>query len=413
MKRRKPNWGKTPWKVTFRAKAGRLPEVVDFAIVGGGFTGLAAAAWLARLTPSKSVLLLEAGRLGEGASGRTGGMALAQTAAGDLPGLGDVLRGYQRILRELGVAADLDLRGVWEIARGEKSMEGKTVRALKHSPIDWSDSGRVRAVGKVLGGTVDPGKVISGLAKAAVKSGAHIVEEAEVFKMEFGESVRLNVQLKGRRRIKENVQETIVTAGRVLVATNAGSLELAGELYARNESAEPKLTFAIATAPLTKEQLTAIGMSSGRGFYSVDLPYLWGRRMKNGGMIFGSGLVPGFGESIRRKAGGGDTGSSQVRKVWSGLEKLDVRSGEAAERLKSLEKRVRGLHPALKKLRITHRWGGPILLTKNFVPVFRRHPKNKNVIVLGGYSGHGVALSVYLGEWAAKVLSRDRVLPSW
>src|SRR6266404_9207278 len=98
MKRRKPNWGKTPWKVTFRAKAGRLPEVVDFAIVGGGFTGLAAAAWLARLTPSKSVLLLEAGRLGEGASGRTGGMALAQTAAGGLPGLGDVLAGYRKNL---------------------------------------------------------------------------------------------------------------------------------------------------------------------------------------------------------------------------------------------------------------------------------------------------------------------------
>src|SRR6266566_4032899 len=368
MKRGKPNWGKTPWKVTFRPKPKRLPETVDFAIVGGGFTGLAAAAWLARVTPRKSVLLLEAGRLGEGASGRTGGMALAQTAAGDLPGLGDVLSGYQVILRELGVAADLDLRGVWEIARGEKSMEGKTVRALKNSPMDWSDSGRVRAVGKVAGGTVDPGKVISGLAKAAVKSGAQIVEEAEVFKMEFGESVQLHVQLKGRRRVKGrprakgNMQETIVTAGRVLVATNAGSLELAGELYARNESAEPKLTFAIATAPLTQEQLRAIGMSSGRGFYSVDLPYLWGRRMKNGGMVFGSGLVPGFGESIRQKADGVDTGSPQVQKVWSGLEKLNVRSGEAAERLKSLEKRVRGLHPALKKVRITHRWGGPILL---------------------------------------------------
>src|SRR5258708_20651748 len=99
-------------------------------------------------------------------------------------------------------------------------------------------------------------------------------------------------------------------------------------------------------------------MSSGRGFYSVDLPYLWGRRMKNGGMIFGSGLVPGFGESIRGEAAGGDTESSQVQKVWSGLEKLDIRSGEAAERLKSLEERFRGLHPALKRVRITHRCGG-------------------------------------------------------
>src|SRR6516225_12054881 len=97
------NWGETPWKVAFRAKAGTLPEGVDVAIVGGGFTGLAAAAMVKRLAREKSVLLLEAGRVGNGASGRTGGLVLAETAAGDLPGLGDVLRGYQRILGELGV----------------------------------------------------------------------------------------------------------------------------------------------------------------------------------------------------------------------------------------------------------------------------------------------------------------------
>ncbi len=135
--------------------------------------------------------------------------------------------------------------------------------------------------------------------------------------------------------------------------------------------------------------------------------------MNNGGMIFGSGLVPGFGESIRQKADGRDTESSQVQRVWSGLEELDVRSGEAAERLKSLEERVRRLHPTLKKVRVTHRWGGPILLTKNFVPIFQRHPKSEKVIVLGGYSGHGVALSVYLGRCAARALLNKQSMPDW
>jgi glycine/D-amino acid oxidase-like deaminating enzyme len=55
----------------------------------GGFTGLAAAAWLRLLAPEKSVAVLEAGRIGSGASGRTGGMILSRTAADDLPGLGD------------------------------------------------------------------------------------------------------------------------------------------------------------------------------------------------------------------------------------------------------------------------------------------------------------------------------------
>src|SRR5437016_2002893 len=99
MSRQTHPWGVPPWSVDFRPAPGPLPDRVDFAIVGGGFTGLCAAAWLARLAPKKSVLVLEASALGEGASGRTGGLALEDTAAGPLPGLGDVLAGYQKILR--------------------------------------------------------------------------------------------------------------------------------------------------------------------------------------------------------------------------------------------------------------------------------------------------------------------------
>jgi len=90
------NWGNRPWTVNFRAKQQSLPGAVDFAFVGGGFSGLAAAAWLKRLAPDKSVALLEAETFGAGASGHTGGLALAETAAGSLPGLGDILSGYQK-----------------------------------------------------------------------------------------------------------------------------------------------------------------------------------------------------------------------------------------------------------------------------------------------------------------------------
>ena len=69
--------------------------------------------------------------------------------------------------------------------------------------------------------------------------------------------------------------------------------------------------------------------------------------------------------------------------------------------------------PALAKVQFTNHWGGPILITEEWTPVFRRHPKSKNIIVLGGYSGHGVALSVYLGRWAAEVLLGRKKLPNW
>src|SRR5580704_7116767 len=104
-------WGAPPWTVDFRPAKRPLPDQVDFAIIGAGFSGLSAAAWLARLAPGKSVLVLESESIGNGASGRTGGMALSETAAGPLPGLGDVLAGYKKILRTLHVGSRLTLTG--------------------------------------------------------------------------------------------------------------------------------------------------------------------------------------------------------------------------------------------------------------------------------------------------------------
>src|SRR4029077_218308 len=77
-----PRWGLPPWTIKFRAQEQELPEEVDFAVVGGGFTGLAAAAWLRRVEPKKSVALFETSRIGAGSSGHTGGMTLGETAAG-------------------------------------------------------------------------------------------------------------------------------------------------------------------------------------------------------------------------------------------------------------------------------------------------------------------------------------------
>ena len=71
------------------------------------------------------------------------------------------------------------------------------------------------------------------------------------------------------------------------------------------------------------------------------------------------------------------------------------------------------MHPALKNIHVTHRWGGPILITKGMHPVFRHHAHHKNILMLAGFSGHGVALSVYLGHWAAQSLLNQRPLPHW
>jgi glycine/D-amino acid oxidase-like deaminating enzyme len=371
-KKNGPRWGHAPWTIElqgdFKSEDWPLPKEVDFAVVGAGFSGLATAAWLRYLEPKASVAVFEADSIGAGSSGYTGGMALGETAAGDLPGLGNVLAGLNRILDELSVRCDLMLPGAFEIGR---------TGGMQDSPISWQDSGELRVTREVPGGTIDPGKMLTGLARAGYDRGAMIFENATVQEIESQQPPVLRVRGK------------IVRARGVLLATNALSLELSGLA----QHAEPKFTLAVATEPLTEQQMDALGLGHGKPFYTVDLPYLWGRVLYRNRVIFGSGLVH--------------------LEDWRELLNLDVSDGKAAELMRNLESRVRGLHPVLREVGLSHRWGGPILIADRWQPVFQQHSANKNAIVLGAFSGHGVAQSVYLGAWAAEVMLGKRDLPQW
>lgn len=364
----KRNWGNRPWTIDFRAPKRELSATANYAIVGGGFTGLAAAAWLKNLSPQSSVALFEADNFGGGASGHTGGLALDETAAGPLPGLGDVIAGYQKIIGELNVDAELQLPGVYEVARS---------KALKESPIRWNDSGTLSAVNRVPGGTVNPGKVITGLASRAHQSGAQLFEDTCVERTEF------------QPRIALHTSKGIVHADAVLFATNAYSLEMTG--LANN--ADPKFTLALSTETLDEKVLQDVGLHERKPFYTADLPYLWGRPLGSNALIFGTGLV-----SVKH---------------WKEFRTLDITSGPAVDLFSRLEDRIRHLHPGFENIKITNRWGGPICITEDWKPVFRRHSASDKAIVLAGFSGHGVLQSVYLGAWAAEVLLGRRELPRW
>jgi len=364
----RPRWGNSPWTVDFQPSPASIPREVDFAVVGGGFSGLSAAAWLRRFAPEKSVVLLESETIGAGSSGHTGGLALAETAAGDLPDLGDVLAGFASILKELEIDCDLALPGVYEIGR---------TGGLPDSPISWSDSGTLQAVQQVPGGTVDVGKMLSGLARAAERRGARIVENISVLEAEFSECVHLRYD-GGELR-----------ARKVLFATNAMSLELSGLA----DHGQTKFTLAAATEPLHPRDLDSLGLSSGKPFYTIDFPYLWGRTLPTGGALFGGGLVH--------------------MEDWRELGALDVEQGEAARLMARLETRTRALHPVLENVKFAYRWGGPILIGHDWTPVFAPHPRSPHAVILGAFSGHGVAQSVYLGRWAAEALCERRSLPNW
>jgi glycine/D-amino acid oxidase-like deaminating enzyme len=344
-----------------------LPVEVDFAVVGGGFTGLAAATWLKKLGGAQTVALFEAGSFGSGSSGHTGGIALAETAAGDKPGLGDVLAGYQQITRELNIQGDLTLSGCYELARANP---------LPNSPMLWKDSGDLCATKEVPGGTIHPGKTVTGLARAAAECGVLLFEETAVDDVVFGPQIELRTNAR------------VVRAGKVLFATNAYSTELIG----LKDSAQTAFTLAMMTEPLSDATIEQIGLGERKPFYTVDLPYLWGRMLGNS-VIFGAGLV--FFED------------------WRELNSFNINDGRAPDTFAQLERRLRRMSNPLQNVQFTHRWGGPICIPENWSPVFRHHTESDNAIVLAGYSGHGVALSVYLGAWAAEALLGRRALPDW
>jgi gamma-glutamylputrescine oxidase len=359
-------WGRPPWRVDVAPPPTALPARCDVAVVGGGFTGLSAAYHLARR--GARVVVLEASRLGAGASGRTGGIVLEGTAAGPLEGVERCLDALAGVVAEAGIDCDLALPGCWELVHREAP------GALR--PF-WRDGAAWLCIeDTVPGGTVDPGGLVAGLARAALRAGATILEHAAVLAVEPGRPARVRVA------------DGSLVADSVFVALNAYAPALV-TLPVRLVTA---LTLAVSTEALEPSALAALGISGGPPFYTLDLPYLWGRALRDGRVVLGAGLV-----------------TSDAGDVTT----LSLEGAEGAASLARLEARIGSFHPALAGVPLRQRWGGPISFTQNRTPVLSRSPGASNVIVSAGCAGHGIALGVREGQLVADAFSGGSELPGW
>lgn len=360
-------WGEPPWRreaVPTRALESSAPEV---AIIGGGLTGVSAAYHLA--THGIRTVLLEAGVIGDGASGRSGGIVLEGTARGVLEGTGACLPALERLIREEGIKCDLRLQGCWEIAHDRKN--------VRH-PLPWNDEGLpVHIVSTIAGGTLDPMALVTGIARAATRAGAALHEHAPVRRVITEDPPVL--ELDGA---------VIRPGGSVVVALNAWAQSILPNIG----QATSALTFACATEPLDAATLDEIGLGAGMPFYTVDFPYLWGRQLTDGRVVFGSGLA---------------FGSPQE------LEALDIAAAGPRAALDRLEVRVRALNRALEEVQFSARWAGPVAMADGLAPFLGRLPDAPAVLVAGGYAGHGVALAVWAGEVLARAIVENGPLPSW
>lgn len=354
---------------------------VDLVVVGGGFTGLSTALHAAEA--GLSVVLLEARRIGWGASGRSGGQmipglrwgaadlvaALGEGRSADLLHLansaGDKVRG--RIARH-GIACDLRDGHFLAAAKPahldamkrELELLDKLVGYPGGRIVERDGVGGFVASPNYHGGFFDAGgghlhplNYALGLAEAALAAGVRIFEDSPATSLERGSPV-----------VARTASGT-VTASHAVLATDT---EI-GELDARQgRMAMPVANYNVATAPLGAEQARAL-LPANAAVADSKFVLNYYRLSADNRLIFGGG------------------------EKYSPAPPADV-----AGFVRPYLERV---FPQLSGVAITHAWGGLVGVSMNRLP---RLGREGNVFYAHGWSGHGVLLTTLAGELIAQAL---------
>jgi glycine/D-amino acid oxidase-like deaminating enzyme len=362
-----------------------LPERVDVAVVGAGYTGLSAALSLVR--SGATVVVFERGRIGAGASSVNGG----QLCPGLKPSGPVLFERYGEALgRELWAASVEAVHYVEELIRDEGidcGYEPTGGLSLAFRPSHYERQARSaewlrrnlgyerqlipreemrKEIGSDVffgglldprGGGVHPARLARGLARAAAGAGAVISEDTEVTgidrRPEGGFTVRA-----GSREIR---------AREVLVATNGYTGDLVLGLAAR---VIPIGSYIIATEPLPPELQREVS-PNGRMFFDTRWFLNYFRLTPDGRVAFG--------------------GRNNLS--------TDLPLEESAVNLRSSLLRV---FPQLAGFEVTHSWTGRLGFTFDLLPHIGRIDGIHYAL---GFSGHGVALASYLGREAARTLA--------
>jgi len=385
------------------------------AVVGGGYTGLSAARQLARA--GAAVVVLEREQIGWGASSRNGGQVLTGLKL-DPRTLVD--RFGERRARELFDVASASIarleaiiaeetidceyartghiQAAWKPAhfagfRDEQALLAKGFdhrvhllsRAEQRSEIG-SDAYHGVMIDEA-SGAINPAKYVAGLAAAACRAGATILEGVSVTSISrdgSGSSPRSGVNDKGRdvsRRSRGS------GGGGWRLTTTRGDIEARDVLIATNgytNGACPALqrrfipigSYIIATEPLPSEQADAILPRQRMAFDSKNFLHYFrvtaDRRLLFGGRAEFGRPDP---ETTRRAA-------------------AILRDGMSV------------VFPELAGVRVDYSWGGNVAFTRDQMP---RAGLLDGMYYAGGYSGHGIAMATHLGEQIARRMAGEPI----
>jgi glycine/D-amino acid oxidase-like deaminating enzyme len=368
----------------------------DFAILGGGYTGLWTALRLTELAPGARIVIVEADICGGGPSGRNGGFVtgwwdelpgliarfgddgairLAQAVDESVQTIGTwaTANGVDAAYRHEGflqVSASPAQDGAWTEAVDACARLGQADRwqALTHGDVAARVRSPVFREGAFMPGaaTVQPAALARGLRRVALERGVVIHERTTAYGLGRGEAA-----VPGPVTIATSSAEgdgTLV-ADQVVVALNAW----AAGWPAFGRRLVTWSSYVVLTEPIP-DRLAEIGWAGGEGVADARFTLHYARTTTDGRIAIGGGGG--------RAGAGGRIGSAFTHDVGSARRAAD------------------GLHrwfPSLADVRIEDAWGGPIDITDDHRPWFGTLPGARVHFGLG-YSGNGVAPSVLGGR---------------
>lgn len=381
---------------------------VDVAVIGGGYTGLSAAYHIRKSNPELRVAVFEARRVGNGASGRNGGLVLAQTYSEGGFAMGEHQARHKEIyeitvqsmrrLKELAESSGIDpefvlnghCAGIFDPDNLEPFREYVAAARKLGMPIEFWEKekaisrlgspGLLGAVYDPNGGSVNPAKLVSALKKLAEDAGVVVYENSPVRSYTQGDPLILTVSSGGR--------DFQVTARSLVVAANAYAAATLGFLP---REIQPCHSQVAVTEPLTEEQVAGLGWKDHLAWY--DDQYSGRDSDATFHMIL---------TGDRRIVIGG--GSVEYNKNKSLLYPGDLKRIEA-----QIAKRLSELYPSLRGVRLETTWDGILCETRSRSERIGVTGKHRNIYYALGYNGgQGVNVAFLFGELVSKLYRGEK-----
>jgi len=372
-------------------------STADLLVIGAGFTGLWTALLAKEENPSRDVLILEAGEVATGATGRNGGFMDASITHGFYNGLSRWPKELGTLL-ELGIAnldeiestikrlgIECDYRRTGDIDMATEPYQVKEMKqeleiaAPYQTNFQFLDRDQVQAVVKspifIAGlkrpdsALINPAHLAWGLRKICLNLGVRLYEHSPVVKL-----------AEEKNRVIAFTQHGCVRASCVALATNA----FPPLLKQLKHYVIPVYDYALVTEPLTAAQRGSIGWHGREGISDASRQFHYTRTTADGRILWG-----GYDAVYYWNNGFG-----------AHLENDPASFARLAEHFFQT-------FPQLEGLRFSHAWGGAIDTCSRFSPFWGTAHHGKIAYVMG-YTGLGVGASRFGARVILDILDSHR-----